>query len=118
VELFVKFDKLIQCITLNTSEYTLSNGIEISPLIINFNKMTRATNLNQTVTFRMDKKTIKKLDKIAKLMDRPRSYFLKQGVANILDLYDWQLEKIAKGEEQVKQGRIATGVEVDKAFKL
>ena len=80
--------------------------------------MTQTTSLNQTVTFRVDEETIKKLDRIAELMDRPRSYFLKQGVANVLDLYDWQLEKIAKGEKQVKQGEIATTAEVNKAFRI
>jgi predicted transcriptional regulator len=80
--------------------------------------MTQAIKQNQTVTFRVNEKVIKQLDKLSVLMDRPRSYFLKQGVENILDLYDWQLEKISEGEKQIKQGKFATKTEVDKAFRL
>lgn len=80
--------------------------------------MAQTIKQNQTVTFRVDEKVIKQLDKLSVLMDRPRSYFLKQGVENILDLYGWQLEKIAEGEKQIKQGKLATKAEVDKAFRL
>ncbi len=80
--------------------------------------MAQTTTANQTVTFRVDKQTVKQLDKLAELMDRPRSYFLKQGVENVLDLYDWQLEKIAEGEKQIKQGKFATQKEIEKAFRL
>ncbi len=73
---------------------------------------------NKTVTFRLDEATVDQLDKLAELMDRPRSYFLKQGIMNILSLYDWQLEKIAEGEKQIKQKKFATKREVNKAFRL
>ena len=80
--------------------------------------MTRAVKQNQTVTFRINEEMIKKIDKLSTLLDRPRSYFLKQGVENILDLYDWQLKKITEGEEHVRQRKFATKTEVNKAFRL
>ena len=80
--------------------------------------MSQAIKQNKTVTFRLNEEVIEKIDRLAVLMDRPRSYFLKQGVESILDLYDWQLKKITEGEKQVKQGELATKVEIDKAFRL
>jgi len=80
--------------------------------------MSQKIKQNKTVTFRLDETTVNQLDKLAELMDRPRSYFLKQGIVNILSLYDWQLEKITEGEKQIKQKKFATKREVNKAFRL
>jgi len=78
----------------------------------------RTAQTKQTVTFRVDKTMVNQLDKLAGLMDRPRSYFLKQEIESVLDLYNWQAEKISEGEKQIKQGKFATNAEVHKAFRL
>jgi predicted transcriptional regulator len=69
-----------------------------------------------TLTFRTDVETRDALDKIAKSMDRDRSYVVKEAVAQYLTTQEWQVEHIKKGLEQAKAGIFVPDEEVEAFF--
>ncbi len=60
----------------------------------------------QTVTFRSDRKRVKALDRLARSLDRDRSYLLNQAVEQYLSLHEYHLEQIEKGLEEARAGKL------------
>lgn len=80
--------------------------------------------MQQVTSVRFDKNTLDQLDGIAKNQDRPRSWVIKEAVAQYLDYETWFAEQVQKGIEAVKNGDVvshaeakdrvrALGVEID-----
>ena len=78
----------------------------------------------QVTSVRFDKNTLDLLDGIAKNQDRPRSWVIKEAVAQYLDYETWFADQVQKGIEAVKNGEVvshaeakvrirALGVEID-----
>ena len=54
--------------------------------------------VTKKISFDIDSKSLKKLDKVAKIADRPRAYILKE----LVDLYLDELEKFYSAVDQAK----------------
>jgi predicted transcriptional regulator len=60
----------------------------------------------QTITFRADPRKVKALDRLARSLDRDRSYLLNQAVEQYLSVHDYHLEQIKKGLEEARAGKL------------
>ena len=60
----------------------------------------------QTITFRADRKRIKELDRLARSLDRDRSYILNEAVEQYLLVHEYHLEQIAKGLDEARSGKL------------
>ena len=69
-----------------------------------------------TLSFRTENEIKQKLDVIAEQQNRDRSYIINQAIEYYLSLYDWQIEHIMQGVEQVKSQDFANDEEVKSAF--
>ena len=69
------------------------------------------------VTFRTEPEKRDELDRLAKALDRDRSYVLNEAVDQYLDLHRWQLEQIDQGIADIKAGRFKSLDEVRARFK-
>lgn len=69
------------------------------------------------VTFRTETGKRDELDRLAKSLDRDRSYLLNEAVDQYLDLHRWQLEQVEKGIADIKAGRFKSLDEVRAKFK-
>jgi len=58
----------------------------------------------ENVTVRMPPNTQKKLGKIAASLDRSRNWLINQAVAQYLELYDWQTERIRQRLHDAENG--------------
>jgi RHH-type rel operon transcriptional repressor/antitoxin RelB len=65
---------------------------------------------------RLDSKTKKKLDKLAKATERSRS-FLAEAIREFVVLNEWQIEETKKAFAQADAGDFATDQEVAHVFK-
>jgi len=74
-----------------------------------------ATSIN--VTFRTEAQKRDELDRLAKSLDRDRSYLLNEAVDQYLELHRWQLKQIDKGLADIKAGRFKSLEEVRAKFK-
>jgi RHH-type rel operon transcriptional repressor/antitoxin RelB len=64
-----------------------------------------------TVNFRASPATIKRLDEIAKLEERNRSFLLNKALEEYLDRTDWQVEEVKKAIAECDAGEFLTDEE-------
>jgi predicted transcriptional regulator len=60
----------------------------------------------QTITFRADRKRVKALDRLARSLDRDRSYILNEAVEQYLSVHQYHLEQIEKGVDEARAGKL------------
>jgi predicted transcriptional regulator len=66
----------------------------------------------QTITFRANPKRIKALDRLARSLDRDRSYLLNEAVEQYLSVHEYHLEQIEKGLKEARAGKLVEYDEV------
>jgi len=71
----------------------------------------------ESVTFRIAPHKKKALDEVAEALDQDRSTVLDEAVTFYLDHYKWQIEKIKRGLEDIKAGRVTPHEEVTAYWK-
>jgi predicted transcriptional regulator len=62
--------------------------------------------IKEAVNFRLENNKIAALDRLAKSLDRDRSYLLTEAVDNYLELHQWQIEQIQEGIRQADAGKL------------
>jgi predicted transcriptional regulator len=60
----------------------------------------------QTITFRADPKKVKALDRLARALDRDRSYILNEAVEQYLSIHQYHLEQIENGLQEARAGKL------------
>jgi predicted transcriptional regulator len=70
----------------------------------------------KSVTFRLDDDKLQFLDRLAKSMDRDRSYLINQAVEGYLEVRRWHIEEIEKAVAEADAGNFASQEEVRAAF--
>jgi predicted transcriptional regulator len=61
--------------------------------------------MSVTLNFRTEESKRDEIDRIAKSLDRDRTWVLNEAVSNYLDLHRWQLEHIENGMRNQAEGR-------------
>jgi predicted transcriptional regulator len=62
--------------------------------------------IKEAINFRLENNKIAALDRLAKSLDRDRSYLLTEAVDNYLELHQWQIEQIQEGIRQADAGKL------------
>ena len=70
----------------------------------------------QTVSFRVEESKKDKIDMLANLKDRDRSYIINEALDTYLDLMDWQYRHIEEGVRQADAEDFAGDDEVAAVF--
>ena len=68
--------------------------------------------MSDPVTLRLDPKTRKRLDKLAKATERSRAALAADAVRQYLDLNEWQIAAIEAGIEDANRGRMIDHAEL------
>jgi predicted transcriptional regulator len=58
----------------------------------------------EAITIRTDRRTVERLDKLAKALDRSRNYVVKQALASYLEEQFWQVQAIEDGLASLDRG--------------
>jgi predicted transcriptional regulator len=66
----------------------------------------------QTISFRIDSDQVEALDALAGVLDRDRSYLLKEAVRSYLDVQKWHLQQIQAGIRDAQAGKTRPHAEV------
>jgi predicted transcriptional regulator len=66
----------------------------------------------QTISFRIDSDQVEALDALAGVLDRDRSYVLKEAVLSYLEVQKWHLQQIQAGIRDAQAGRTRSHAEV------
>lgn len=59
-----------------------------------------------SITFRADEEKRDRIDRIAEGLDRDRSWIVNEALDQYLETYEKQMERIAKSQQAVKEGRV------------
>jgi RHH-type transcriptional regulator, rel operon repressor / antitoxin RelB len=66
----------------------------------------------QTISFRIDSDQVDALDALAGVLDRDRTYLLKEAVRSYLDVQKWHLQQIQAGIRDAQAGKTRPHAEV------
>ncbi len=75
------------------------------------------TAMSEVMTIRVDRKTKSKLEKLAKAMDRTKSYVAAEAIRAYIELNEWQIAEIRAALKEADQGDFASEEEVRAVMK-
>ena len=58
----------------------------------------------QTITFRADPRKVKALDRMARSLDRDRSYLLNEAMEHYLSVHEYHLDQSRRGLQEARAG--------------
>ncbi len=68
--------------------------------------------MSEVITIRVDRKTRSRLEKLAKAMDRTKSYVAAEAIRAYVDLNEWQIAEIKTALKEAAAGDFASEEEV------
>jgi RHH-type transcriptional regulator, rel operon repressor / antitoxin RelB len=68
--------------------------------------------MSEVMTIRVDRKTKVRLEKLAKAMDRTKSYLAAEAIRAYVDLNEWQIGEIKAALKEAEAGDFASEEEV------
>jgi RHH-type rel operon transcriptional repressor/antitoxin RelB len=73
--------------------------------------------MSEVMTIRVDRRTKSRLEKLAKAMDRTKSYVAAEAIRAYIDLNEWQIAEIKAGLKEANAGDFAAADEVQVVMK-
>ena len=70
-----------------------------------------------TISTRIDKSTLNKLEKLALATKRSKSYLTAEAIQQSVEQQSWQIDAIKAGIREADRGNFASDSEVQKALK-
>ena len=68
--------------------------------------------MSDVITIRVDRKTRSRLEKLAKAMERTKSYVAAEAIRVYIDLNEWQISEIRTALKEAEAGEFASEEEV------
>jgi predicted transcriptional regulator len=68
----------------------------------------------KTISFRMPAQTVETLDALAETLDRDRTYLLNEAVERYLELNEYHIKLIEKGQRAAQAGEFVPDAEMKK----
>jgi predicted transcriptional regulator len=69
--------------------------------------------MSEVMTIRVDRKTKTRLEKLAKAMERTKSYVAAEAIRSYIDLNEWQIAEIKTALKEADAGDFATEDQVE-----
>jgi predicted transcriptional regulator len=73
--------------------------------------------MSEVMTIRVDRRTKSRLEKLAKAMDRTKSYVAAEAIRAYIDLNEWQIAETRVALKEADTGDFATDNEVAAVMK-
>ena len=73
--------------------------------------------MSDVMTIRVDRKTKYRLEKLAKAMDRTKSYVAAEAIRSYIELNEWQISEIKSALKEADAGDFASEKEVQAVMK-
>ncbi len=71
----------------------------------------------KTTTVRLDDKILDRVDGLAKVLSRSRSWVINQAIERFLEYEDWFVREVEDGLAEVEKGEVASHEEVVATFR-
>ena len=73
--------------------------------------------MSDVMTIRVDRKTKSRLEKLAKAMERTKSYVAAEAIRSYVELNEWQITEIKSALKEADAGDFASEKEVQTVMK-
>ena len=73
--------------------------------------------MSEVMTIRVDRKTKARLEKLAKVMDRTKSYVAAEAIRAYVDSNEWQIAEITAALKEADAGDFATEKQVQAVMR-
>jgi RHH-type rel operon transcriptional repressor/antitoxin RelB len=73
--------------------------------------------MSEVMTIRVDRKTKVRLEKLAKAIDRTKSYVAAEAIRAYIELNEWQIEEIKAALKEADAGDFATEREAEAVMR-
>ena len=73
--------------------------------------------MSEVMTIRVDRKTNSRLEKLAKAMERTKSYIAAEAIRTYVDLNEWQVAEIKAALKEADAGDFASENEVGRVMR-
>jgi len=73
--------------------------------------------MSEIMTIRVDPKTKTRLEKLAKAMDRTKSYVAAEAIRSYVELNEWQITEIKAALKEADAGDFASDKEIQAVMK-
>jgi len=73
--------------------------------------------MSDVMTIRVDRKTKSRLEKLAKAMERTKSYVAAEAIRSYIELNEWQISEIKSALKEADAGDFASEKEVQTVMK-
>jgi RHH-type transcriptional regulator, rel operon repressor / antitoxin RelB len=73
--------------------------------------------MSDVMTIRVDRKTKTRLEKLAKAMERTKSYVAAEAIRSYVELNEWQITEIRAALKEADAGEFASEKEVQAVMK-
>ena len=73
--------------------------------------------MSDVITIRVDRKTRSRLEKLAKAIERTKSYVAAEAIRSYIDLNEWQIAEIKAALKEADAGDFATDAEVQAVIR-
>ncbi|STX88386.1 CopG family ribbon-helix-helix protein [Legionella feeleii] len=70
------------------------------------------------ISVRVSTEIAERLEKLAKTIDRSKSYVAAEAIEEYLDVHEWQVQAIQEGLEEIEQGATVDLTEVKKQWEI
>lgn len=68
------------------------------------------------ISVRVPTTLAKRLENLAKTVDRSKSYLAAEAIEEYLDLHEWQVQAIQAGLDEIEQGAVVDFAEIKKQW--
>lgn len=73
--------------------------------------------MSTTMTIRLESELKNRLDELAKITDRSKSYLAAEAIREFIELNEWQLREIKNAVDEAERGEFADDGAVEKVMK-
>jgi predicted transcriptional regulator len=73
--------------------------------------------MSTTMTIRLESELKNRLDELARITDRSKSYLAAEAIREFIELNDWQLQEIKQAVKEAEDGEFASDRAVGKVLK-
>lgn len=70
------------------------------------------------ISVRVSTEIAERLEKLAKTIDRSKSYVAAEAIEEYLDVHEWQVQAIQEGLKEIEQGATVDLTEVKKQWEI
>jgi len=98
--------------------YYLAARYILAIITLKYIELQVTTMVGKTASVRMDEKTLKRLDKLARITKRSRGWLINEAVDRYLSYEEWFIKSVEAGLDDVKAGRVIPHEEIKKEWEV